>query len=134
MVRRHGPVSASAADHALDQIFASSFAAPFDDYPNRTKTAELAQQLDEVQQIMTESVTKALNRGAELEAISSKSEDAMAASEEFRSQAANLKWHVRCASIKSCVARILIAIVVIYLLLSWLCGGFKLRRCLRRTE
>jgi vesicle-associated membrane protein 7 len=130
----YGPVSASAADHALDQVLASNFAALFNDYSTPTKTAELARQLDETQQILTESMTKALDRGAELDSLSSKSEDLLLTSWEFRAEATNLKWTMRCAWIQSWAARILIVLVFVYFLLSWLCGGFKLQRCLRRTE
>jgi vesicle-associated membrane protein 7 len=124
----YGPMSASAADHALDQIFASNFAALFNDYSSATKTSELAGQLDETQQILTESTTKAFDRGAELESISSKTEELLSTSEEFRTLSTNLKWKMRCAWLKSWAGRILLVIVIIYLLLSWLCGGFKLQR------
>jgi vesicle-associated membrane protein 7 len=101
----------------------------FNDYSSATKTSELAGQLDEVQQILTESTTKAFDRGAELESISSKTEELLSTSEEFRTLSTNLKWKMRCAWLKSWAGRILLVIVIIYLLLSWLCGGFKLQRC-----
>jgi vesicle-associated membrane protein 7 len=124
------PASASAGDHGLNQVFASNFASLFDDYAKATKTAEIARELDETQHILTESVTKALDRGAELESISSKSETLMSTSEAFRAQATNLKWKMRCEYIKSGIWRILAIIALIYLLIAWVCGGLKLKRCL----
>jgi vesicle-associated membrane protein 7 len=87
-----GTVSASATDHALDRVFASNCASVFDDFSKVTKTSELARELDETQQVLATGMTKALDRGAELESISSKSETLMSTSEEFRAQATNLKW------------------------------------------
>jgi vesicle-associated membrane protein 7 len=130
-VSSFGVVSASAADHALDRVFASHFAALFDDFSNATKTSELVRELDDAEQILTSGMTKALDRGAELESISSKSETLMSTSEEFRAKAASLKWKMRCQYIKSWLWWILCIVAIIYLLLSFACGGLGLETCLR---
>jgi len=124
-----GKASASAADHALDHVFASNFAGLFDEYAKVTKTSALSHELDETQQILAESMTKALDRRADLEGLSSKSENLMSTSEEFRTQATNLKWKMRCQYIKSWFWWILTILLIVYLLLSFVCGGFRLKRC-----
>jgi exonuclease I len=55
-------------------------------------TAELARQLDETQQILTDSVAKVLDRSTELDSISSKSKDLLSKSGKFRAETTNLKW------------------------------------------
>jgi hypothetical protein len=54
----------------------------------------------------------------------------MSTSEAFRAQATNLKWKMRCEYIKSGIWRTLAIIALIYLLIAWVCGGLKLKRCL----
>jgi vesicle-associated membrane protein 7 len=125
----YGFVSASASGHGLDGVFASHFRGLFEGFAGG-KTLQCARELDEAQQILTHSVTKALTRGAELESISSKSENLMATSQEFRTEAGNLKWKMRCQWIKAWAWKVLAVLAVVYLLLSWLCGGWRLRRCL----
>jgi hypothetical protein len=50
---------------------------------------------DETQQILTESMAKALDRSIELDSISSKSKDLFSKSGEFRARATDLKWTMR---------------------------------------
>jgi hypothetical protein len=69
-------------------VFREDFRSLFDEYAN---TTELARGLDETHEVLAKSVAKALDRGAEPESVSSKSEVIVATSEKFRSQAASLK-------------------------------------------
>lgn len=126
----YGPVSASAGPHGLNSVFQNNFAQLFDD-ANRptTKTSEIARQLDETQQILTESMSKALIRGTELDAVSAKTEDLLTSSEEFRSQASNLKWRMKCQQMKSWVTWVVTFIAIFYVVLSWICGGWGLSKC-----
>jgi vesicle-associated membrane protein 7 len=123
-------VSASAADHSLDQIFASNFSELFDEYGRPNKTEELSRELEQTKEILAESVTKALGRGSELESISAKGDTLLGASEEFRNQATNLKWKMRCQYIKSWLWRIIAVIVILWFILSRFCGGWTLTSCL----
>jgi vesicle-associated membrane protein 7 len=128
----YGSVSASAADHALDQVYNTSFGPLFEDYGRASKTAEIARDLAETQDILTESMSKALDRGAELESMSSKSESLLTTSEDFRAQATGLKWKMRCEYVKSWVFWILVVVVAVYLGLAWWCDGLMLGGCLRK--
>jgi vesicle-associated membrane protein 7 len=124
-----GPVSASASSHALDGIFLKNFGSLFDEFSNPTKTARLSRELEETQEILRTSVTKAFDRGSDLQTISNKSEDLLGASEEFRAQATNLKWKMRCQYIKSWICWIIIIILIIYFITTRFCGGWTLSGC-----
>lgn len=126
----YGPVSASASAHALDSVFQKQFSQLFDDVNKANKTSEIARQLDETQQILTDSMTRALARGAELESVSEKTEVLLSSSEEFRSQASNLKWRMKCQQIRSLSTWIIAGTIILYIILSWMCGGWKLAKCL----
>ena len=126
----HASQSATAAPHALDGVLQSQFARQFAAVNQENRTAALAREMDETHQILTESVSKAFGRGEELQNISTKSENLKSISEEFRRQSTNLKWKMRCQYIKSWVLWILAILVVLFLLLSWVCGGYRLPRCL----
>lgn len=122
--------SGSATAHGLDGVFLSNFAALFSDCNRASKTADLTRDLDETQQVLTSTMSRALDRGDELRGLSSKSESLMATSEEFRSQATNLQWKMRCQYIKSMATWTFAGMLIIYLVLSWICGGYKLGRCI----
>lgn len=126
-----GQISTNATSHSLDSILAKNFAPLFDECNRpQSKTADMHRRLDGTEQILNQTVSQAFVRGGELSSLSEKSENMMATSEEFRAQAANLKWRMRCSYIKSWVTWIIIAILCLYIVLSWFCGGYKLPRCL----
>jgi vesicle-associated membrane protein 7 len=127
-----GPASTSATDHSLNGTFRKDFGPLFDEYAKTTKTAELARELDATQGVLTESVTKALDRGAELESISSKSEMALATSGEFRAQATSLKWKTYYEWVKLWGGTVVAVVAIIYILLTWVCDGFYLEGCRKR--
>jgi hypothetical protein len=54
----------------------------------------------------------------------------MSTSEEFRAQATNLRWKMRCEYFKSWIWHILAILALIYILVAWVCGGIRLKRCL----
>lgn len=126
----YGQISNNATMHSLDQVLANNFSQLFNEFsqpPN--KTAEINRRLDETQQILSQSVSKALIRGGELSSLSAKSEEMMATSEEFRTQSANLHWKMRCSYIKSWALYIFLGILLFYFVLSRFCGGYKLSKC-----
>jgi vesicle-associated membrane protein 7 len=122
----HGVQCATATEHSLDGLLAANFSALFNEYGKANKTAELAADLDQTQQQLTDALSKGLDRSAELESISSEGETLLSTSVEFRSQAVNLKWKMRCQSIKSWLIGIIVIVLVIYFLLSQFCRGWRL--------
>ena len=127
---KFGHVSASASAHALDSVFAKNFGKELDDVNRDNRTADIAREINETHKILTESVTKALDRGADLESLSTKSENLMDTSSEFRLEATNLKRKMRCQYIKSWAFQIVLAVIVIYIILTCICGGFRLSYCI----
>jgi vesicle-associated membrane protein 7 len=125
----YGTQSATAPEHSLDRLLATNFSPLFNEYGRTNKTAELAADLDQTQALLTNAMSKGLDRSAELESISSKSETLLSTSEEFRTQATNLKWKMRCQYIKSWLLWILAIVLLIYFLLSRFCGGWRLSKC-----
>jgi hypothetical protein len=125
----YGPPSATAGLHALDSFFAKDFAGLFGEF-NQAKTADLARELDETQKILTQSVTRAFDRGSELHDLASKSETLINTSEEFRRNSVNLRKKMQCQWIKSYAWMIAVVLVVIYFIVSRFCGGFLLPLCI----
>ncbi|OHS97293.1 Vesicle-associated membrane protein 7 [Tritrichomonas foetus] len=127
----YGQISINANPHSLDSVLAQNFSSLFEEFRKpANKTAEVHRRLDETEAILNQSVSKALIRGGDLQAISAKSEDMVSASEEFRSQATNLKRRMRWGYIKSWAIYILFAIIVLYIILSSFCGGYRLQKCI----
>jgi vesicle-associated membrane protein 7 len=124
-----GPASASATDHSLDGTFRKDFASLFDKYAKTTDTAELARELDDTQRVLTESVTKALDRGAELESVSLKTEAMLATSDEFGAQSTSLKLRKYWEWVKLWGGRLLALVAIVYIIFTWVCDGFYLEGC-----
>jgi hypothetical protein len=125
----YGPVSASATAHALDAIFDKDFSGLFNDY-NQAKHGDIARELDETQKILTDSVSRAYDRGSELDNLASKSEGLVSTSEEFRKSATNLKRRMRCQHIRYWLIWIIVILAIIYLILVRWCDGWRLDSCL----
>jgi vesicle-associated membrane protein 7 len=134
VARRWSPayftVSASASHHALDHVFASNFSDLFADYARVDKAAAIARELDQTQEILADSMSKALGRSSELESIAAKSDGLLSASEEFRTQASNLKWKMRWQWIKSWLWWILALALIVWFFAARLCDGWRLTGCL----
>ena len=123
-----GPVQPSATRHSYDRHFEQSFGEFTSNFGKATeKTAEINKKLDETQELMGSALAKAYERGNELGAIDSKTEELLSSSQEFRTQATNLKYKMRCKHYKEVATWTLVVLCVIYLLLSWYCGGFTLK-------
>lgn len=95
-----------------------------------SKTEKIKRDLDQTQKIVTESVQMALKRDNDLNHLSSKTEGLMSTSEDFRMQATNLKNKNRWLYYKSIALKLLIIIILLYLIISFICGGIFLKpRC-----
>lgn len=130
-----GPISSNATAHSLDGIFSDNFSALYNDFNKPpSKTDEITRQLNETEQILTESVSKALDRGEGLDSISTKSEQLLSTSEEFRAASTNLKRKMRCSYYKSWAFWILFIVIIIYIVISWFCGGLLLKKCVKKGK
>jgi vesicle-associated membrane protein 7 len=125
----YAPVSASATAHALDSFFAKDFAGLFAEF-NQAKTADLARELEETQRILTQSISRAYERDSDLHNLSSKSENLISTSEEFRRKSTALRKKMQCQWLKSWAWTIVIVLFIIYFIISRFCGGFLLGSCL----
>ena len=122
------PVQPSASRHSYDQHFSQSFGEFTSNFGKSSeKTAEINKKLDETQELMSSALAKAYERGNELESIDGKTEELLSTSEEFRTQATNLKNKMRCKHYKEIAMWTIIVICVIYIVASWFCGGFDLQ-------
>jgi vesicle-associated membrane protein 7 len=124
-----GSQSLTATEHSLDGVLATNFSALFADSFKSSRASELATDLDQTQRILTDAMAKGLNRSSELEGISTKGEALLSTSEEFRAQATNLKWKLRCQSIRSWAVWMAVIIAVVYFALTRFCGGWGLKSC-----
>lgn len=98
------------------------------------KTEKIKRDIEKTQRIMSESVEMAMVRGNDLENLTSKTEDLLSTSSEFKNQATNLKKTMQCAHYKSIAIYILLALAVIYFILTFVCGGVFLGKCFKRSK
>ena len=125
--------SQSAGQNELSQPFKNLFEATLNEFSQTlSKTEKLKRDLDQTQQIVAESLHSAFNRGENLNSLSAKSENLMSTSGEFKAQATSLKNKMFCAKVKSTIFYFSVIIVIIYLILVFVCGGWDLKpRCLK---
>lgn len=130
-----GPVSTNATSHSLDNVFSDNYATLFNDFNKpQSKTEEINRQLNETEQILTESVSKAIERGEGLDSLSTKSEQLLSTSEDFRTASTNLKRKMRCSYIKSWIFWILFIVLILYIVISWFCGSLLLKKCIKKEK
>ena len=122
-----GPIPNNSLPHSYNTKFISEFSNFINTFGTITnKTSEINFNLNETEERLTTAITKALDREKALENINSKTEDLLLTSEEFKNQAVNLKWKMRCSYWKSIGTWTLIFLIIIYLILIWICGGWDL--------
>jgi vesicle-associated membrane protein 7 len=125
-------VGASAAPHSLTRPAQALIAATIAEVAGAAaKTAQLRRELDQAHGILSESVQKALGRGEDLQLLADASERAVATSEDFRNQARALRQRMCWQYAKAWALRVALALVLVYLILRWVCGGWALPRCHR---
>ena len=123
--------SQTAGPHSLTGESRALFESVLNETNSLTKTEKLKHELEQTQKIVTDSMKMALSRGDELQQLTNHSESLIASSESFKAQSQNLKSKMRCSYYKSLALKVFIALVVVYLLLVFVCGGFRLKpRCL----
>ena len=109
-----GPVPQTASKHSYDQSFQHSFGEFTSNFGKATeKTAEINKKLDETQELMNSALTKAYERDGNLHDLDSKTEELLSTSEEFRTQATNLKHQMQCKHYKEVAMWVLVALVII---------------------
>ena len=124
-----GEKSLSAGPHSLTKQCKPIFEAAMNE--SQISTTDLIRQdLDQTQRLMTETVHNALIRGDQLENLKLKSEDLVSTSDQFRQQSTKLRQKMYCASIKSTILTVVVVIFIIYLILTFFCGGLFLKRCI----
>ena len=99
-----------------------------------SKTEKIKRDLEKTQRMVQDSVEMALVRGGELQSLSSKAEDLLSTSNEFKNQATNLKKTMQCAYYKSKIIYIIAIIAIIYFILTFICGGLSLKRCIPSSK
>jgi hypothetical protein len=124
-----GPVSASSRSHGLDTVFADNFGSLFNEFSNPGRVSSVSKQLQETHGILKDSVEKVFDRTADLRSLSSKSETLRAPSDEFRSEGANSNGRMRWQYIKCGIMWIFLLLLIVSVVLTWICGGFLLKRC-----
>ncbi|EAX95775.1 Synaptobrevin family protein [Trichomonas vaginalis G3] len=125
--------SKRAGPNGLSTQTADLFRAVLDDISTSNNKAEkIKREMEQTTRIMTDSMQKAISRGEDLENLSNKTEDLLSTSVDFKNQATNLKNKMRCARYKSLAFWGIILLVIIYYILTKICGGYNLKpRCLK---
>ncbi|OHT02369.1 Synaptobrevin family protein [Tritrichomonas foetus] len=125
--------SQNAGPNELSIPYRNLFEATINEFNSTlSKTEKIRRDLDKTQQIVTESLHSALGRGESLNSLNAKSENLLATSDEFKSQATNLKNKMMCARIKSGIFYFCGVMLLVYIVLAFLCGGWRLRpRCFK---
>ena len=121
----------TAEPHSLTKSSQNLFESVLKEVTNISKTEKMKQNLDQTQRLMEDSVKGAIGRDEQLHQLTNKSESLMATSESFKAQSQNLKNKMRCSYYRSLFLKIFIALLVIYVILTFVCGGVTLKpRCL----
>lgn len=126
-------VSMNASPNSLSKQSKELFESVFADVSQNAITAEkIKREMEQTQMIMTESMQKALSRGNDLENLSTKTEDLLSTSNDFRNHATSLKNKMLCARYKAYALYGTIVLVLVYYIIAKICGGYSLRpRCLK---
>lgn len=121
-----------AGPHSLSREAIPIFNAAMSEVSSMSKTETIKRELDQTQRIVTDSLHMAIARGEELESLNNKSETLMATSEDFKTQATNLKRRMCLQKAKSWGAIGAIVLLLFYIILASSCGGLALPRCFHR--
>jgi vesicle-associated membrane protein 7 len=123
-------ISASAPPHSLTRQAQSLIASTIKEIAGvAAKTEQLKHDLDQTHGLLNESLQKALGRGEDLQLLTEASERVMSTSEDFRNQSKALRQKMCWQYAKGWAFRIIIVLIVVYLILRWICGGWTLPRC-----
>lgn len=121
----------TAGPHSLTKSSQSLFENVLKEALNIAKTEKMKQNLEATQRMMEDSVKGAMDRDEQLHQLTNKSESLMATSENFKAQSQNLKNKMRCSYYRSLFIKIFIALIIVYVILIYVCGGVTLKpRCL----
>ncbi|XP_013419948.1 vesicle-associated membrane protein 7-like [Lingula anatina] len=94
-----------------------------DEEANVDKVAKVQGQVDELKGIMVKNIDSMVSRGERLELLVDKTEDLSSHSVQFRKSSQNLARSLWWKNVKITIVVAVIAIIVLYLIVSWACGG-----------
>lgn len=121
----------TAGPHSLTKSSQNLFQTVLKEVSNISKTEKMKHDLDQTQRFMEDSVKAEIARDEQLNKLTNKSESLMATSESFKAQSQNLKNKMRCSYYRSLFLKIFIALIILYVILIYVCGGMTLKpRCL----
>lgn len=121
-------VQQSAEYHKYDSELASNFGMLIDSFSkDNDVTKNIKDNLDQVGNLLNQSINTVAARTERLELLDDKATELISMSNEFRNSSTNLRNKMRCSYYKSIALKVVIAIVVTYLLLVIICGGFNLK-------
>jgi vesicle-associated membrane protein 7 len=127
-----GEKTKTAQADALSSQSRELFETVINDFAAANKKERIKREIEKTQRVITESIDMAMTRGDDLENLSSKTEDLLSTSNEFKNQATNLKNTLKCAHYKTIGVYFLLAIAVIYFVLTFVCGGLFLSKCFKK--
>ncbi|EAX89971.1 Synaptobrevin family protein [Trichomonas vaginalis G3] len=123
--------SKTATQNSLSNSTKDIFDAVYKDViENEPSSEKIKREMEQTQRLMTESVQLAMSRGNDLENLSTKTEDLLSTSADFRNNAVNLKNKMLCARYKAYALYTAIVFIILYYILAKICGGYSLKpRC-----
>lgn len=122
--------------HCYDKQFADAFGEFTKSFANPAyKTKGIQQTLEQTQAELTSAMTKAYERGNQLDDLDDKSQQLLSNSEDFRAASTQLKNQMRCKYYKELFFWFVVIFIVFYLLLAMICGGMNLKpRCVKSSK
>ncbi|CEM28617.1 unnamed protein product [Vitrella brassicaformis CCMP3155] len=133
----YGDVYRHAIAFAMNDEFAPVLAERmyfFNTSPGADEFSRVRSQIDEVQNVMMDNIERILQRGEKIDLLVDKTEDLNRSAFEFRRGAHRLKRTYWWRNARLLMAMILGAAILIFIIVTWSCGGFDYHRCRPRHK
>ena len=132
----YGDLAQTALPYAMDNDFSRILAAQMQKYsrpvmeePEASKVDQVRDQLDELKGIMVKNIDSLTQRGENLNLLIDKTEDLSSSSVTFKKTSTNLARKLFWKNVKLTVILIIVAVIVIYIIVTASCGGFAWPKC-----
>nr|XP_039261610.1 vesicle-associated membrane protein 7-like [Styela clava] len=139
--RNYGDLALTALPYAMDNEFSrelwshmQKYSKPVVESPEISKVKQVNDQLDELKGIMVKNIDSITERGENLNLLVDKTEDLSQSSVTFKKQSTNLARKLFWKNVKITIVLIVVAIIVIYFLVSAGCGGLSWPKCVGKSN
>ena len=102
--------------------------------PSADKIIKVQSDIDDVKNVMVQNIEKVLERGEKIELLVEKTEAMNDQAMNFKKSSTSLKRAMWWKNIKLWIIVIIIGIVLLYFLISIICGGLNWKKCVHKDD